>query len=193
MHFPAERCTFLQKNAAFFGGGGTGQETAGNCRRVSGFKNQERYPTFTRFFDVHVFVLKSDSLTKNIFHVCVFVPVARQIDAESVSYVHLIQNRWYSEVFTHVHVYWIRKSCPKTIGSGSGKPNQRKASSWTFPGDIPEQKFNVNRACFPEEKHQNSQKWAKFMNFSFGPFFGLVCRGDSRNKRMRMYLFLLGW
>ena len=29
----------------------------------------------------------------------------------------------------------------------------------------------VNRACFPKEKHQNSQKWAKFMNFSFWPFF----------------------
>ena len=39
-----------------------------------------------------------------------------------------------------------------------------------FSQGIPEQKFNVNRACFPEEKHQNSQKWAKFMNFSFWPF-----------------------
>ena len=28
----------------------------------------------------------------------------------------------------------------------------------------------VNRACFPKEKHQNSQKWAKFMKFSFWPF-----------------------
>ena len=39
----------------------------------------------------------------------------------------------------------------------------------------------VNRACFPKEKHQNSQKkWAKFIRtFRFGPFFGLVCRGDS--------------
>ena len=36
----------------------------------------------------------------------------------------------------------------------------------------------VNRACFPKEKHQNSQKWAKFMNFSFWPFlwFGLPGR-----------------
>ena len=34
------------------------------------------------------------------------------------------------------------------------------------------------RACFPKEKHQNSQKWAKFMNFSFWPFlwFGLPRR-----------------
>ena len=29
----------------------------------------------------------------------------------------------------------------------------------------------VNRACFPKEKHQNSQKWVKFMNFSFWPPF----------------------
>ena len=36
----------------------------------------------------------------------------------------------------------------------------------------------VNRACFPKEKHQNSQKWAKFMNFSFWPllWFGLPGR-----------------
>ena len=42
--------------------------------------------------------------------------------------------------------------------SHPGKPNQRKASSWTFPGGIPEQKFDVNRACFPKEKHQNSHR-----------------------------------
>ena len=36
----------------------------------------------------------------------------------------------------------------------------------------------MNRACFPHEKHQNSQKWAKFMNFSFWPclWFGLPGR-----------------
>ena len=47
-----------------------------------------------------------------------------------------------------------------------------------FPGGIPEQKFNVNRACFPKEKHQNSQTWVKFMNFSFWRFlwFGLPGR-----------------
>ena len=45
-------------------------------------------------------------------------------------------------------------------------------------GGVPEQKFNVNRACFPKEKHQNSQTWAKFINFSFWPFlwFGLPGR-----------------
>ena len=61
MHFPTEKCTFRQKNAFscrrkkkahfpaenafFFAGGG---HRAGNRRRVSGFKNQERYPTFTQ-------------------------------------------------------------------------------------------------------------------------------------------------
>ena len=36
----------------------------------------------------------------------------------------------------------------------------------------------MNRACFPKEKHPNSQKWAKFMNFSVWPFlwFGLPGR-----------------
>ena len=44
----------------------------------------------------------------------------------------------------------------------------------------------ANRACFPKEKHtENSQKRAKFMNFSFGPFFGLVCRGDWQNQAGR--------
>ena len=64
------------------------------------------------------------------------------------------------------------------IRSGPGKPNQRKVGSRTFRGGIPEQKFNMNRACFPKEMHQNSQKWAKFMNFSFWPFlwFGLPGR-----------------
>ena len=33
------------------------------------------------------------------------------------------------------------------VRSGPGKPNQRKVSSWTFHRGIPEQKFNVNRAC----------------------------------------------
>ena len=41
-----------------------------------------------------------------------------------------------------------------------------------------EPKFDVNRACFPKEKHQNSQKWVTFMNFSYWPFlwFGLPGR-----------------
>ena len=39
---------------------------------------------------------------------------------------------------------------------------------------------DVNRACFPKEKHQNSQKNGRnAWTFRFGPFFGLVCRGDS--------------
>ena len=43
----------------------------------------------------------------------------------------------------------------------------------------------MNRACFPKEKDQNSQKWAKFMNFSFLPFlwFGLPGRPLSVLKR----------
>ena len=37
---------------------------------------------------------------------------------------------------------------------------------------------DVNRACFPKEKRQNSHKRATFMNFSFWPFlwFGLLGR-----------------
>ena len=51
--------------------------------------------------------------------------------------------------------------------SGPGKPNQRKVSSWTFHRGIPEQKFNVNRACFPKEKtpefsHENGRNSHEF-------------------------------
>ena len=51
--------------------------------------------------------------------------------------------------------------------SGVAPANQTKERSVheLFTGAIPEQKFNVNRACFPKEKHQKSQTWAKFMNF----------------------------
>ena len=68
----------------------------------------------------------------------------------------------------------------KGVHSGVAPANQTKERSVRelFCRGIPEQKFNVNRACFPKEKHQNSQKWAKFMNFSFWPFlwFGLPGR-----------------
>ena len=76
----------------------------------------------------------------------------------------------------HINFVNINFLPPAQIRSHPCKPNQRKASSWTFPRGIPEQKCDVNRACFPKEKHQISQKWAKFMNFSFWPFlwFGLL-------------------
>ena len=84
---------------------------------------------------------------------------------------------WATKYFSGIFGVFFR-SPALWIRSGPGKPNQRKVSSRTFRRGIPEQKFNVNRACFPTEKHQNSQKWAKFMNFSFWPFlwFGLPGR-----------------
>ena len=85
-----------------------------------------------------------------------------------------------------LHQEWPRQTKPK------------KVSSWTFRRGIPEQKFNVNRACFPKEKRQNSQKWAKFMNFSFWPFllFGLAgwlltkIPGQSRENFVYMFFSL---
>ena len=57
----------------------------------------------------------------------------------------------------------------------------------------------MNRACFPKEKHQNSQKWAKFMNFSFCPFlrFGLPGRllkifGVSKNSLKILIVYFWG-
>ena len=53
----------------------------------------------------------------------------------------------------------------------------------------------MNRACFPKKTHQNSQKWAKFMNFSFWPFlwFGLPGRLliDIAFEQMRRSAFTL--
>ena len=59
-----------------------------------------------------------------------------------------------------------------------------------FHRGIPEQKFNVNRAYFPKQQHQNSQKWAKFMNFSFWPFlwFGLSGRLLSVARHLQVKL-----
>ena len=61
-----------------------------------------------RFFDLYVFVLNSNSLTKNIFHVChiMCIRICYKVNsAKSARYVYHIQNRWCSEVFTYVYVY----------------------------------------------------------------------------------------
>ena len=65
------------------------------------------------------------------------------------------------------------------LRSQPGKPNQKKASSWTFPRGIPEQKFDVNRACFPKENTRIPKNGRNSWTFRFGPFFGLVAGGDS--------------
>ena len=80
--------------------------------------------------------------------------------------------------YKHGKLQLCMRTDANILRSGPGKTNQRKVSSSTFRRGIPELKFNVNRACFPKGEHQNSQKWAKFMNFSFWPFlwFGLPGR-----------------
>ena len=70
------------------------------------------------------------------------------------------------------------------VRSCSGKPNKRKVGSRTFRGGKFEPKFDVHCACFPKERHPNSQKRMKFMNLSFGPF-RLVCWGDSSSRGVR--------
>ena len=66
--------------------------------------------------------------------------------------------------------------------SGVAPANQTKERSVheLFTGGIPEQTFNVNRACFPKEKHQNSQKMGEIHElFVLALSLVLVCRGDS--------------
>ena len=67
------------------------------------------------------------------------------------------------------------------LQSGVAPANQTKerSVSWTFHRGIPEQKFNVNRACFPKEKHRIHKNGRTSWTFRFGPLFGLVCWRDS--------------
>ena len=69
---------------------------------------------------------------------------------------------------------------PKASHSGVASANQRKASSWTFPGGIPEQKFEMWIVLVFLRKNTRIHKNGRnSWTFRFGPFFGLVCRGDS--------------
>ena len=102
-------------------------------------------------------------------------PKVPQSSAESLGFCRkVLQNVWYSKKFV------------EEIRSGPGKPNQRKVSSWTFRRGIPEQKFkNVNRACFPKEKHQNSHKNGRnSWTFHFGPFFLVWFAGATPEERV---------
>ena len=84
------------------------------------------------------------------------------------------------------------KTCPATAlqNGRSGAARQTKPKKGQFMrtfhrGICPEQKFNVNRACFPKGKTPEfTKKWAKFMNFSFWPFlwFGLPGRLVRKNS-----------
>ena len=78
------------------------------------------------------------------------------------------------------------------FGVWGGGVEVPKASSWTFPRGIPEQKFNLWIVLvFLREKPQNSQKWAKFMNFSFWPFLWFGLPGRLLIKLLRIQSFTL--
>ena len=148
------------------------------------------WPTFSRKSQESIDNSKANNRTQNV-RVCVCVCVcvcvsplnrmspfsARRLPLDAILAILMRSPLWLSLCLRFISAH-LRVYQNHTFRSGPGKPNPRKASSWAFPGGIPEQTFNVNRACFPKEKHQNSQKWAKFMNFSFWPFlwFGLLGR-----------------
>ena len=80
------------------------------------------------------------------------------------------------------------------IRSGPGKPNQRKVNSWIFCRGIPEQKFNVNRACFPKEKHQNSQKMGEIHEFFvLALFLVWFARATPEKNTRKKYLTIELW
>ena len=63
-----------------------------------------------------------------------------------------------------------------SVRSGPAKPN--KGQLMNFSQGHSGTEVQCESYFFPKGKHQNSQKWAKFMNFSFLPFlwFGLPGR-----------------
>ena len=61
-------------------------------------------------------------------------------------------------------------------------------------------KVQCESCLFPEERHQNSQEWVKFMNFLFWPFlwFGLPGRllnkgGNQNQGRSQLFPFFFFW
>ena len=121
-----------------------------------------------RFFDASIFVLNLNSLTKNIFHVCVFVSVTKSIPAKSARYIYLIQNRWCSEVFTYVYEYWIRDSGPKTKecayifscrdGTKENLENTKKLLAlWTFKTPAKSAKTHSKRPRKSQGKNKGNK------------------------------------
>ena len=89
--------------------------------------------------------------------------------------------------------------CPRAIStltrakirSRSGKPNQRKVSSWTFRGGKFEPKFDVNCACSPKEKHRIHKKKAKIRELFVGAPFSVWFAGATPEKSLCLYGFFL--
>ena len=63
--------------------------------------------------------------------------------------------------------------------SGPGKPNQRKVSSWTFAGAFRNKSSMWIVLVFLRKNTRIHKKGRNSWTFRFGPFFGLVCWGDS--------------
>ena len=53
------------------------EKTLGKVQRIDHARGNKYILNSRRFFDLYVLVLNSNSLTKNIFHVCVFVSATR--------------------------------------------------------------------------------------------------------------------
>ena len=68
------------------------------------------------------------------------------------------------------------------LQSGVAPANQTKERSVhkLFPRGIPEQKFNVNRACFPKANTRIHKNGRSSWTFCFSPFFGLVWQAEKK-------------
>ena len=87
---------------------------------------------------------------------------------------------WQFRVCYEKSALWGRK-LPDTSRESQESPRQTKPKKGQFMNFSRGQtgtNVRYESRLFPKEKHQNSQKWAKFMNFSFWPFlwFGLPGR-----------------
>ena len=75
-----------------------------------------------------------------------------------------------------------------TIRSGPGKPNQKKSVHELFAGAFRNKSLTCASCLFSLRKNTRIHKNGRnSWTFRFGPFFGLVCRGDSWYKSISWF------
>ena len=97
------------------------------------------------------------------------------------------ENRQKSELFWAspftMHLVWTllikNVMISKRIRSGPANQTKERSGHELLTWGIPEQKFNVNRACFPKEKHTRIHNKMGEIHELFVLALSLVCRGDS--------------
>ena len=75
---------------------------------------------------------------------------------------------------------WIMEKIRRTLSGVARQTKPKKGQFMNFSRGHSGTKIRyVNRACFPKENTRIHKNGRNSWTFRFGPFFGLVCRGDS--------------